>query len=46
MILERVNARRMVATEFEMNNFETETLDGFVVRLERGRLGLKIQEHT
>ena len=43
MVLERVNARRVVVTEFEMNNFETEPLDGFVVRLEGGKLGLRLQ---
>jgi hypothetical protein len=36
----KAHARRLVATEFEMSNFETEPLDGCVVRLVRGRLGL------
>jgi hypothetical protein len=40
LVLSKINARRVVHSEFALNNLESEPLDGFVVRLERGRLGL------
>jgi len=40
MVLHKINARRVVHSEYGINNFESEPLDGFVVRLEKGRLGL------
>ena len=40
MVLQKVNARRVVHAEYAINNLESEPLDRFVVRLERGRLGL------
>ena len=40
MVLNKVNARRVVHSEYGIHNFESEPLDGFVVRLERGKLGL------
>ncbi|KAG6913405.1 hypothetical protein DXG01_007066, partial [Tephrocybe rancida] len=40
MILEKVNARRVVHAEFAANNMESEPLFGYVMRLERGALGL------
>lgn len=40
MVLKKINARRIVHSEFTMNNLESEDLNGFVVRLEKGRLGL------
>jgi flavine halogenase len=40
LVLNKVNARRIVHAEYEINNLESEHLGGFVVRLERGKLGL------
>jgi hypothetical protein len=40
LVLNKINARRVVHSEFALNNLESEPLHGFVVRLERGRLGL------
>ncbi len=40
MILRKINARRIVQSEYAINNFELEPLDGYVARLERGKLGL------
>jgi hypothetical protein len=40
MILNKINARRVVHPEYAINNLETEPLDGYVVKLERGKLGL------
>jgi hypothetical protein len=37
---DRTRARAFVASEFEVSNFERESLEGFVVRLVRGSLGL------
>ena len=43
MVLEKVNARRVIHAEHGggMNSLESEAVGGLVVRLERGRLGLK-----
>ncbi|KAH9485155.1 Flavin-dependent halogenase armH1 [Psilocybe cubensis] len=40
MILNKINARRVVHPEYAINNLETEPLSGYVVKLERGKLGL------
>ncbi|KAG6831758.1 hypothetical protein H0H92_007910 [Tricholoma furcatifolium] len=40
MILEKINARRVVHSEFVGNIMEIEPFDGYVMRLERGLLGL------
>lgn len=40
MLLDKVNARRLVQAEYAINNFQQEPLLGYVVRLEEGRLGL------
>lgn len=40
MVLRKINARRVVHSEYAINNFEMEPLDGYAVRLERGKLGL------
>ncbi|KAJ7496994.1 FAD binding domain-containing protein [Mycena latifolia] len=40
MVLTKINARRVVHSEYAINNFESEPIAGCVVRLERGRLGL------
>lgn len=40
MILNKINARRVVHPEYAINNLELEPLHGYVVRLERGKLGL------
>lgn len=43
MVLEKVNARRVIHAEHGngLNSLEEEAVDGFVVRLERGALGLR-----
>lgn len=40
MVLKKINARRVVHSEFTMNNLESEDLNGFVIRLKKGSLGL------
>jgi hypothetical protein len=40
MVLDKVNARRLMHPEYEINNVESEPLGGYVVRLARGQLGL------
>ncbi|KAF9460768.1 hypothetical protein BDZ94DRAFT_1169211 [Collybia nuda] len=40
MILDKINARRVVHPEYAINNLEAEPLEGFVMRLEKGKLGL------
>ncbi|KAG9220643.1 hypothetical protein CCMSSC00406_0003742 [Pleurotus cornucopiae] len=40
LVVKKINARRVVHPEYAINNLETEPLEGFAVRLERGRLGL------
>lgn len=40
MILNKINARRVVHPEYAINNLELEPLGGYVVRLEKGKLGL------
>lgn len=40
MILNKINARRVVHPEYAINNLEQEPLAGYVVKLERGKLGL------
>jgi flavine halogenase len=40
LVLNKINARRVVHAEYAINNLESEHLGGFVVRLEKGRLGL------
>ncbi|KAF9564816.1 FAD binding domain-containing protein [Agrocybe pediades] len=40
LILNKINARRVVHPEYSINNLELEPLDGYVVKLERGKLGL------
>ncbi|KIK61207.1 hypothetical protein GYMLUDRAFT_225434 [Collybiopsis luxurians FD-317 M1] len=41
MALEKINARRVLNPEYSVNGFEAEAFDGFSIRMERGRLGLK-----
>ncbi|KZT69721.1 FAD/NAD(P)-binding domain-containing protein [Daedalea quercina L-15889] len=43
MVLEKVNARRVIHSEHgdALNSLEEEAVDGFVVRLEKGALGLR-----
>jgi len=45
MVLSKINARRLVHPEYAINNFELEPLEGYVVKLERGKLGL-VQHHS
>lgn len=40
MVLDKINARRLVHAEYAINNMESEPLGGYVVRLETGKLGL------
>jgi len=40
MVVNKINARRVVHSEYAINNLESEGLNGFVVRLEKGKLGL------
>lgn len=41
MVLEKINARRVVHSEYSINNLEVEYLEGFAVVLEHGQLGLR-----
>ncbi|KAF9077887.1 hypothetical protein BDP27DRAFT_1207886 [Rhodocollybia butyracea] len=43
MVLEKINARRVLHPEYSVNGFESEAMNGFAIRLERGNLGLKKQ---
>jgi hypothetical protein len=40
MVVNKINARRVVHPEYAINNLESEDLNGFAVRLEKGKLGL------
>jgi hypothetical protein len=40
MVVNKINARRVVHSEYGINNLESEGLNGYVVRLEKGKLGL------
>ncbi|KAJ4467313.1 hypothetical protein C8R41DRAFT_779866, partial [Lentinula lateritia] len=40
MVLDKINARRLVHHEYAINNLEAEELLGCAIRLEKGRLGL------
>ncbi|KAF8653329.1 hypothetical protein AX16_004029 [Volvariella volvacea WC 439] len=40
MILRKINARRLIHAEYALHNMQAESLDGYVVRLEVGNLGL------
>lgn len=40
MVLHKINARRVIHSEYAINNMELENLEGYVIRLERGKLGL------
>ncbi|KAF8448672.1 hypothetical protein L210DRAFT_3522844 [Boletus edulis BED1] len=40
MVMEQANARRVVHREYLVNNLQAEEIDGYVVRLQRGSLGL------
>lgn len=41
MVMEQSNARRLVHREYLVNNLEAEEIGGYVVRLQRGSLGLR-----
>jgi len=43
-VLEKINARRVLHSEYTLNGLETEVIDGLTVHLERGDLGLRIVE--
>ena len=40
LVLNKINARRLVHAEYDVNNLEAEPLDGYVVHLETGKLDL------
>ncbi|KAF9228379.1 FAD/NAD(P)-binding domain-containing protein [Gyrodon lividus] len=40
VVMEHVNARRVLHREYAINNLEAEEISGYVVRLEQGSLGL------
>ncbi|KAG2159096.1 uncharacterized protein EDB93DRAFT_1118059 [Suillus bovinus] len=40
LALDQINSRRIVHQEYAINNFEAEDVNGFVVRLQKGHLGL------
>lgn len=40
LALDQINSRRVVHQEYSINNLEAEDVNGFVVKLRRGRLGL------
>ncbi|KAJ6593576.1 hypothetical protein B0H19DRAFT_25711 [Mycena capillaripes] len=42
MVLNKINARRVIHAEYAINNLESEPIAGYVVRLEKGRLGLTL----
>ncbi|PPQ62915.1 hypothetical protein CVT24_006155 [Panaeolus cyanescens] len=42
MVLDKINARRIIHNEYYINNLEIEQFDGLAVRLERGKLGLRL----
>jgi hypothetical protein len=44
LILDKINARRVVHSEYTNSSLETEPLDGYVVRLGRGKLGMAKSE--
>ncbi|KAH0825744.1 hypothetical protein J3R83DRAFT_9917 [Lanmaoa asiatica] len=44
MVIEQANACRVVHREYQVNNLEGEGIDGYVVRLQRGSLGLSSVE--
>ncbi|KAK0504547.1 hypothetical protein EDD18DRAFT_1125355 [Armillaria luteobubalina] len=41
LVLDKINARRVVHAEYGIHNLESETLNGYVVRLKKGCLGLE-----
>ncbi|KIY50298.1 FAD/NAD(P)-binding domain-containing protein [Fistulina hepatica ATCC 64428] len=40
MVLKKLNARRVVHAEYNINNLEVESIEGLAVRLVKGKLGL------
>ncbi|KAF5325854.1 hypothetical protein D9611_000019 [Ephemerocybe angulata] len=46
MVLDKINARRVVHSEYSINNLEVEYLEGFAVVLERGKLGLRKRDSS
>ncbi|KAG1740887.1 uncharacterized protein EDB91DRAFT_1248267 [Suillus paluster] len=40
LVLDQINGRRVVHREYSINNLEAEDVNGFVVKLRRGHLGL------
>lgn len=46
MVLDKINARRVVHSEYSINNLEAEYLEGFAVILEQGNLGLRKKDSS
>lgn len=40
MVVNKINARKVVHSEYSLNNLEVEEVNGLVVRLQQGNLGL------
>ncbi|KAI5831782.1 FAD/NAD(P)-binding domain-containing protein [Schizophyllum commune Tattone D] len=40
LVLDKINARRVIQPEYAISNMENEGIDGYAVRLQRGNLGL------
>ncbi|KAL1746166.1 hypothetical protein HDZ31DRAFT_81396 [Schizophyllum fasciatum] len=40
LVLDKINARRVIQPEYAISNMEEECIDGYAVRLQRGNLGL------
>ncbi|KAJ4483597.1 hypothetical protein J3R30DRAFT_1806921 [Lentinula aciculospora] len=41
MVLEKINARKVLNPEYSVNGFEAEAMNGYSIHLERGKLGLR-----
>ncbi|RXW15128.1 hypothetical protein EST38_g10726 [Candolleomyces aberdarensis] len=46
VVLEKINARRVVHAEYSVNNLEIEYLEGLAVVLEQGKLGLRKKDSS
>lgn len=46
VVLEKINARRVVHAEYSVNNLEVEYLEGLAVVLEQGKLGLRKKDSS
>ncbi|KZP19599.1 FAD/NAD(P)-binding domain-containing protein [Athelia psychrophila] len=46
MVVNKINARKVMHSEYSLNNLEVEEVNGLVVRLQRGNLGLMKAKKT